>query len=462
MHAQSPFCWLRALARSHPRGTGSMMSTFCMSVSTRVHALSVAQNLPVCSHPSLLQALMHAHPTVQSQPTPPGVRWAADPYMLGMPANRCMPLSPMISTPMFACLPAAAPSPHARVACQLTSALLLARWQLHQALLHQALMHANSSSMENLQVLDNNQLVPGYPPSMSRSSEQGASSLVGGSSPPESVQGTSCGASPRLQGLRDGGGAIPPFCPDDLPPGTIGLRSSRPTIGEEGEDEEIAQEAGSPRSAHLPDAIGIGHQGSSATGCSSQDRATTGSAGPVGLMTSASCDVGDMLQPRGSIGDIPSAVHSPQGRRRTHTPSENGSVTLVGMPSMERRRGGLSSVILPGGGAGMGRGSVFGGSSYGGVGASEGPSVHGAPLEQADSPNQQRASPTGDFPPSEANETLCGICFDHNCLLRIAGCKHAMCDECAHQLLGTMVNAPLPCPFCRCVQCTQNIVRGST
>uniref|UniRef100_A0A7S3VHU7 RING-type domain-containing protein n=1 Tax=Dunaliella tertiolecta TaxID=3047 RepID=A0A7S3VHU7_DUNTE len=314
------------------------------------------------------------------------------------------------------------------------------RW-LRRYQLHQALMHANSSSMENLQVLDNNQ--PQYPTSTSRSSELGGS--WAGSSPPASLQGVSGGASPRYQGLREGGGAIPSFCPDDLPPGTLGLNSVRPTIGEEREvEEDIIQDRASPL---LPGTFSQCPRDSTAT-VGSGDSGPNAIFGQVGLTSSASCDVGDVLHLRESLNDLPSVNRSPQGQRRAGPPSENGSVTLVGMPSMERRRGGPSSVVLPGGGGGsMARSSLYARSSVVGGGSASQSVLGGSPEQEG--MFYQHSTPNGDFPPSEANEALCGICFDHNCLLRIQGCKHAMCDECAQQLLGTMVNAPLPCPFCR-------------
>ncbi|KAF5833645.1 hypothetical protein DUNSADRAFT_9988, partial [Dunaliella salina] len=189
------------------------------------------------------------------------------------------------------------------------------------------------------------------------------------------------------------------------------------------------------------------HRVSNATGNSGDSGPN--SVGQLGLTSSVSCDVADVLQLRESMGDLLPQSRSPPGQHRPCPPSESGSITLKGMPSMERRRGGPSSVALPGGGPGFARVSMFGRSSQVADGASASQSLYGGSPKQGSSPDQRSSPSGGDFPPSESNETLCGICFDHNCLLRIQGCKHAMCNECAQQLLGTMVNAPLPCPFCR-------------
>eukprot|EP00983_Pelagomonas_calceolata_P036119 1129717-Pelagomonas_calceolata.AAC.2 len=64
-------------------------------------------------------------------------------------------------------------------------------------------------------------------------------------------------------------------------------------------------------------------------------------------------------------------------------PSENGSVTLVGMPSMERRRGGPSSVVLPGGGGGsMARSSLYARSSVVGGGSASQSVLGGSPEQE--------------------------------------------------------------------------------
>ncbi|KAF5833651.1 hypothetical protein DUNSADRAFT_9994 [Dunaliella salina] len=311
--------------------------------------------------------------------------------------------------------------------------------------LHQALMHANSSSMEALQVLDNNQ--PPYPASMARSSELGGSSWGGsawGGSSPVDLQGTSGGASPRWQGLGDGGGALFSIRPEDLPPGTLGINFTRPTIGEEREEEEdIVQDVASPR---LP---GSNRHKRSSTATGNSGDSGQNSVGQPGLTSSVSREVADVLRVCVCVCVCVPPVRSPQGQHRARAPSESGSVTLRGMPSMERRQGGPSSVALPGGGPRCARVSTFGRSSQVSASASASQSLRGGSPERGTSSDQRSTRSGGDFPPSESNESLCGICFDHNCLLRIQGCKHAMCDECAQQLLGTMVNAPLPCPFCR-------------
>ncbi|KAF5833646.1 ankyrin repeat-containing domain protein [Dunaliella salina] len=121
----------------------------------------------------------------------------------------------------------------------------LCRYQLHQAL-----MHANSSSMENLQVLDNNQ--PLFPVSMARSSELGGSSWEGsawGGSSPINFQGISGGASPRWQGA-------------------LGINFTRPTIGEERvKEEDVVQDVASPRPPGYPHIAPSGGNAATWVGC---------------------------------------------------------------------------------------------------------------------------------------------------------------------------------------------------
>jgi hypothetical protein len=39
--------------------------------------------------------------------------------------------------------------------------------------------------------------------------------------------------------------------------------------------------------------------------------------------------------------------------------------------------------------------------------------------------------------------------FDHTTQLKLQGCNHTLCQECAEHLLEYMGSAPLPCPYCR-------------
>lgn len=47
-------------------------------------------------------------------------------------------------------------------------------------------------------------------------------------------------------------------------------------------------------------------------------------------------------------------------------------------------------------------------------------------------------------------DNLCNLCFDGRAEVKIAGCHHMMCADCAGQLTSRVTCQPLACPFCRC------------